>query len=530
MAPASHALLAAAAALLLLAVASLPAQSAAVHPALGRRHRPHRRRPLPPPRGAPLPPSSRECIFFDYDRNANLTSFEFQLQPHRGLVWDFERAASTIEALMLRLTERSRDAQAGGARRVGGGGRGGPRPLRGRRWPAEPANFTLVEGSRWDTVLREHAFAVSSRRGAPLHPWRGRQEDEEDGGEREGEEEGSAGGGDTGDTGDNGDRGDSGDSGDNGDRNDVRNRRHPFPWRRLAYLRLRRTIVTMPPGSPGAPPPGAADLALKMKKIDPSLGPLQPGAWLFAPGVRAKLEADVHCDHQRVSVSPLFSPVPGSLNVSTVGSVAAYFPGLARLAGVAPDERLPFCHAVWRRKATWAVVYRGLVGEVGLVAKYNTTLSDAAAGRRAKNGEVSLRIRREVAGGARAGGGDERALRNLAEALDALAGAAQLFRDEGWDGKTPGTDGKLPPRRGRRPGGDPAAEGVAALLREAGAEGFVAGAGDDEREDEEEVVCERGGSKSHGGGSDGDAPLPRERRAPVAKEASASASASAAVV
>jgi hypothetical protein len=429
--------------------------------------------------------STPECLFLQYDRNPNLTSYEFQMQPHRGVVWDFEKAADALERLMRRLTQESAAAQP--ARSSSSSSRS---RLLQRRWPTTPANVTLVEGSRWDTVLREHAFAVSTRRGQPLHPSRF-----------------------------------------------PPHGRH-LPWRRLAYLRLRSYILTLPPGTApgGASPPGTADLSLKMKHVDPRLGPLQglpPG--FFAAGVRTlKLEADVHCDHQRVSISPLFAPVPSDLNVSRASAVAAYFPGLAQLARVDPDEQLPFCHAVWRRKATWAVVYRGLVGEVGLVAKYNTTLSDAAAGRRAKNGEVSLRIRREVAGIAGEGEKTERErLAALDEAMDALAVAAQRFRDEGWDGKTPGLDGRMgrKGRRGRKGGrprwlgaarrADDEEEGggeeeeeeeedegevgrdVAALLRAAEAEG--ANMEDDNDGDDDETACERAAAAAATGEEEDDA-------------------------
>jgi hypothetical protein len=354
-----------------------------------------------------------ECIFLDYDRNPNLTSYEFQLQPHRGMIWEFEKAAAAIEALMRQITLESRRAQNDAF-------------LGRRRWPTVPANFTFVEGSRWDTVLREHAFAVSSRRGEPLHP----------------------------------------------QRFPPSTPKHPFPWKRLAYLRLRRYIITLPPGAPGAPPPGTADLAFKMKKVEAKLGPRQ--GLRFADGVRAKLEQDIHCDHQRTSVSPLFVPVPGDLNVSRVGDVKTWFPGLSEIARVDEGEQLPFCHAVWRRKAVWAVVYRGLMGELSLMAKYNTTLGDAVAGRRAKNGEVSLRVRREVASIAREGETEEERLKALHEAMDALAMATQRFRDEGWDGKTPAMKGAV---RGIGDG-------------EGGGEEEDGG---EEDNDDEDVVCERGG-------------------------------------
>ena len=399
-----------------------------------------------PPDSSPAPPAPNvpECIWLDYDRNPNLTSYEFQMQPHRGRVWHFERAARALEALMRRLTKESERARAAAAAAASSAAAGSATTgsAGGRQWPTAPANFTLVEGSRWDTVLREHAFAVSSRKGRPLHPsrWPG----------------------------------------------GAPSKRHPFPWKRLAYLRLRRYVISLPPGAPGAPPPGTADLALKMKKVDPRLGPRQPGVEL-AGGARAKLEADVHCDHQRASVSPLFAPVPASLNVSRVGDVAAYFPNLAELARLDPDEPLPFCHAVWRRKATWTVVYRGLVGEVGLVAKFNSTLGDAVAGRRVKNGEVSLRIRREVAAASREGESEEERLGALYEAMDALAAVAQRFRDAGWDGKSPGL---LPPPASPAPAPSPApspapapAEGEAPVWRR--------GLEEAEQDDDDEASCAR---------------------------------------
>lgn len=381
----------------LLLVLLLPAAARALSPSLTLS-------PLPPPPPLPLPRPSprppRQCLWLDYNRNPNLTSYEFQLQPHRGFVWEFEAAAAALERVMRRLSKESRDNQ-----RIGRGR---------RRWPTLPANFTFVEGSRWDVVVREHAFAVSSRRGRPLHPSRFPHDAPD----------------------------------------------HPFPWKRLAYLRLRRYIVSLPHGVPGAPPPGSADLALKMKKVDPALGPRQPGI-VFKDGVRAKLEADVHCDHQRVSVSPLYAPVPAGLNISRVGNVREWYPNLDEVARIAGDEILPFCHAVWRRKATWTVAYRGLMGELGLMAKYNTTLGDALAGRRAKNGELSLRIRRDGAAVSREGESEGERLEALYEAMDALAMAAQRFRDEGWDGKTP----------------------AAGVEGEHGAEG----------DDDDDVVCERSG-------------------------------------
>ena len=85
-------------------------------------------------------------------------------------------------------------------------------------------------------------------------------------------------------------------------------------------------------------------------------------------------------------------------------------------------------HTVHRAKIVWTVVFAGAVGEANLVIKYNTTFADAAAGRFPKNGELSLRIRREAA--------EQSGEAALRRALDAVARAAQAFRDDGWDEKT----------------------------------------------------------------------------------------------
>jgi hypothetical protein len=147
------------------------------------------------------------------------------------------------------------------------------------------------------------------------------------------------------------------------------------------------------------------------------------------------------------------------------------------------DEPLPFMHTVWRAKIVWAVVFDGVVGEANLVGalnriegapaplsspgaalpgptplprqsfalvqhipsplaswahasalaplpplhlqviKYNTSFTDAVAGRVPKNGELSLRIRREVAG--------PESERRMAKALKAVAAACQVGSDAG---------------------------------------------------------------------------------------------------
>ncbi|KAF8066344.1 hypothetical protein HT031_002668 [Scenedesmus sp. PABB004] len=178
-------------------------------------------------------------------------------------------------------------------------------------------------------------------------------------------------------------------------------------------------------------------------------------------------------------MSPLFRPVSQDLNVSRVTHVATWFPNLAAIARLDPDEPLPFMHTVragagaaeacrpagpgappaaaaaaggdarrprctaqvHRAKIVWAVVFRGVVGEANLVIKYNTTFDDAVAGVRPKNGELSLRIRREVAEATGTTGAEGQ--QRLYDALAAVGAAMQAARDAGWDGKTPA----LPARR-----------------------------------------------------------------------------------
>jgi hypothetical protein len=62
--------------------------------------------------------------------------------------------------------------------------------------------------------------------------------------------------------------------------------------------------------------------------------------------------------------------------------------------------------------------------QANLVIKYNTTFEDAVAGRVPKNGELSLRIRREVAEATGTKGED--ADKKLYAALDAIGDAMQV--------------------------------------------------------------------------------------------------------
>jgi hypothetical protein len=249
----------------------------------------------------------------------------------------------------------------------------------------------LVPGSRWQSIFKETAFEVSTRHGHPLHP-----------------------------------------------RDKHAKHSQPFPWKGLAYLRLRQYKLLTPAGAyvPSAMP-GTADVTLKMKKIDADtgLGGMSLPKEVGASKLTAKMEWDSHCDHGRVSMSPLFRPVRQDLNVSRIGNVLDYYPDLSKVSGLAEDEPLPFMHEVYRAKIVWTVVFKGVIGEANLVIKYNTTFEDAVAGARPKNGEISLRIRRDVAEATGTTGDEGR--QRLWAALDAVGSAMQVFRDHGWDGKTP---------------------------------------------------------------------------------------------
>jgi len=262
--------------------------------------------------------------------------------------------------------------------------------IMGRLSEDPDSGFQLMPDTRWMVLLREPIYQVSSRHGHPLHG-KGKKEIQ-------------------------------------------------LPWNGVAYLRLRSYLVMTPAGAyvPSAMP-GTADLTLKMKKLDPKkrqevmqtlgLKDEAEGAKLVA-----KLENDVHCNHERTTFSPLYTPVPQNLDISTIAAAKPYFPQLADLVKLEDDYPLPLIHEVWRAKIVWTVVFRGVVGEANLVIKYNTTFEDAVAGRSPKNGEFSMRIRRKVA----ATTPDA-----LHEGLMALARSCQVFRDHGWDGKTPGVNASV---------------------------------------------------------------------------------------
>ncbi|KAF6265402.1 hypothetical protein COO60DRAFT_1697717 [Scenedesmus sp. NREL 46B-D3] len=212
----------------------------------------------------------------------------------------------------------------------------------------------------------------------------------------------------------------------------------PFPWKKLGYLRLRQYKILTPAGAyvPSSMP-GIADLTFKMKLVDPDTAPgeIQLQQQVGAAKLTAKVEHDIHCDHGRPSMSPLYRPVSQDLDISRIANVREYYPNLAQVARLDENEELPFMHEVHRAKVVWTVVFKGVVGEANLVIKYNTSFEDAVAGRMPKNGELSLRIRREVAEATGTKGED--AKQRLYAALDAIGDAMQVFRDAGWDGKTP---------------------------------------------------------------------------------------------
>lgn len=90
-----------------------------------------------------------------------------------------------------------------------------------RRLSSDPGGgVRFVEGSRWVAVFEEESRLATTWHGRPLHP----------------------------------------------ERAPAGAPRHPFPWRGVGYLRLRRYKWVKP--GPGAPKEGTADLALKMKKVE----------------------------------------------------------------------------------------------------------------------------------------------------------------------------------------------------------------------------------------------------------------------
>jgi hypothetical protein len=220
----------------------------------------------------------------------------------------------------------------------------------------------------------------------------------------------------------------------------------------------------------------------------------------------AKMEQDLHCDHQRATFSPIFKPVSAAINVSTLEDAQMYFSNVAKLMRLDPREPLMFIHDVRRAKVVWTLVVNGVMAEVrrgsrggratsrlgvsarcfsdkwveikvcsgsppsqagnphtvsfpthtggirltacvavmphspptpsaalqaNLVIKYNTTMQDAVQGVHPKNGEFSLRIRREVA---------QAGVEQLRGALDTLGKAMQVKRGQGkgeerWGGE-----------------------------------------------------------------------------------------------
>jgi hypothetical protein len=58
--------------------------------------------------------------------------------------------------------------------------------------------------------------------------------------------------------------------------------------------------------------------------------------------------------------------VSQEIDISRIATVREYFPNLAQVARLDENEELPFMHEVHRAKVVWMVVFKGVVGEVGL--------------------------------------------------------------------------------------------------------------------------------------------------------------------
>lgn len=80
--------------------------------------------------------------------------------------------------------------------------------------------------------------------------------------------------------------------------------------------------------------------------------------------LRVKYEHDVHCDHDHTTLSPMYHPVPGNMNISTLTHVRCYFPNLAEVMSLDEHEQLPFMHQFFLAKTVWTVRYSGVIGEV----------------------------------------------------------------------------------------------------------------------------------------------------------------------
>eukprot|EP00877_Chromochloris_zofingiensis_P006633 jgi/Chrzof1/2222/Cz11g07080.t1 len=249
-----------------------------------------------------------------------------------------------------------------------------------RRFSEHPSSqFKVMPESRWTAVFQETMFMLNSRDGQPLHPQPGH------GGEQ------------------------------------------PFPWKGVGDIRLRsyRTMTPAHHAKKHSHQPGTADLTFKMKTIGPDV---YVGDLVDMPSkahgakLRVKYEHDVHCDHDHTTLSPMYHPVPGNMNISTLTHVRCYFPNLAEVMSLDEHEQLPFMHQFFLAKTVWTVRYSGVIGELDLVIKY-ANFEDAAAGVHAiDDGELSLRIRRHVAAV------DDR---KVLEGMDTLAVACQAFRDAG---------------------------------------------------------------------------------------------------
>jgi hypothetical protein len=77
-----------------------------------------------------------------------------------------------------------------------------------------------------------------------------------------------------------------------------------------------------------------------------------------------KMEQDVHCNHNRVTFSPIYKPVSSAINISTVEDAQMYFTNVAQLMHLDAHEPLLFIHDVRRAKLVWTLVVNGVMAEV----------------------------------------------------------------------------------------------------------------------------------------------------------------------
>lgn len=79
--------------------------------------------------------------------------------------------------------------------------------------------------------------------------------------------------------------------------------------------------------------------------------------------------ASLNCVEQHCTAlycCAVYRPVSQDIDVSKIANVQDYYPNLAQVARLDENEALPFMHEVHRAKIVWTVVFKGVVGEVGV--------------------------------------------------------------------------------------------------------------------------------------------------------------------